>query len=77
MYQIYIYPAYGRMYFSEQEVLDDWNSGKDFRVVNGSYINKTEAGSFRGHEAQRGHESKEVWYQYHTPSGPLQFRIQP
>ena len=76
----YIYPAYGRMYFSKEEVLADWNSGKDFRLVNGTYLNKTEAGSQRGYqsgESQRGHELKEVWYQYHTPSGPLQFRIQP
>lgn len=29
--------AYGRDYFSENIVLDDWMGGKDFKVVGGPY----------------------------------------
>ena len=37
-------PAYGRDYKSKQEVLADWNAGKDFRIATASgYINKEDA----------------------------------
>jgi hypothetical protein len=29
--------AYGRDYFSENLVLDDWQGGKDFKIVGGPY----------------------------------------
>jgi hypothetical protein len=29
--------AYGRNYFSENLVLDDWHAGKDFKIVGGPY----------------------------------------
>lgn len=31
-------PAYGRRYNTEQEVKDDWNAGKDFKIIGGPYI---------------------------------------
>ena len=30
-------PAYGRKYKNKQEVLKDWYTGKDFKIVNGPY----------------------------------------
>lgn len=35
-------PAYGRKYLTRGEVMDAWNSGLDFRVVNGSYFSKAD-----------------------------------
>lgn len=36
-------PAYGRDYTSQKAVREDWEAGKDFRVVGGPYINKQDA----------------------------------
>jgi hypothetical protein len=38
--QLDVVPAYGRDYNSEDYVRRDWNNNKDFRIVEGSYINK-------------------------------------
>lgn len=36
-------PAYGRDYRNKKEMMDDWNSGKDFCIATGSYINISDA----------------------------------
>ena len=39
-----VQPAYGREYNSQAAVLEDWNSGKDFRVAGTStYVDKRSA----------------------------------
>ena len=30
-------PAYGRSYSTKASMLADWNSGKDFKILNGPY----------------------------------------
>jgi len=35
-----IVPAYGRSYSSADEVLEAWNSNKDFKLYSGPYLNK-------------------------------------
>jgi len=35
--RIILIPAYGRKYNTKQEMLNDWNSGKDFHIVQGAY----------------------------------------
>lgn len=39
---IYISGAYGRTYQTKEQVLKDWEDNKDFRIVNGPYINKSD-----------------------------------
>lgn len=34
---LFLVPAYGRSYNSVEELIDDWESGKDFRVLRGPY----------------------------------------
>jgi len=31
-------PAYGTVYVDEMQMLDDWNNGKDFKIINGPYF---------------------------------------
>ena len=31
-------PAYGRQYKTSQEAKADWDAGKDFKIVGGSYL---------------------------------------
>jgi hypothetical protein len=35
-----INPAYGRSYSTEEEALEAWNEGLDFRIINGPYLSK-------------------------------------
>ena len=38
---MFIVPAYGKVYNTEEEVLKDWNDNVDFKVMGrGPYINK-------------------------------------
>ena len=34
---LFLIPAYGRFYDSKEALLNDWESGKDFRIVRGPY----------------------------------------
>lgn len=34
--------AYGRTYRSQAEVLKDWNANKDFKIVGGPYLSKSD-----------------------------------
>lgn len=36
-------PAYGRSYTSVAAMLEDWNAGKDFKLVGGSYFSSRDA----------------------------------
>jgi hypothetical protein len=36
--QLMIMPAYGRQYKTSQEAKADWETGKDFKIVNGPYL---------------------------------------
>jgi hypothetical protein len=38
MSTLFIRPAYGKQYHSQQQALNDWNAGKDFKIVNGPYL---------------------------------------
>jgi hypothetical protein len=40
---ITVTPAYGRDYKTEAEARADWNSGKDFSIPGGGYVNKEDA----------------------------------
>lgn len=35
--RVYLVPAYGRQYQTEEAVLKDWNAGKDFKIDGGPY----------------------------------------
>jgi hypothetical protein len=35
--------AYGREYRNQKDARNDWNENKDFRSVDGPYLNKTDA----------------------------------
>jgi hypothetical protein len=39
MSTINAFPAYGRVYKTDAELLKDWNDGKDFRLHGNQYIN--------------------------------------
>ena len=45
--QLVLTPAYGRKYLSESDMLRDWRSGKDFKILGGPYC------SIRDWEAMR------------------------
>ena len=34
---LFLMPAYGRYYETEEQALEDWNGGKDFKIVSGPY----------------------------------------
>ena len=34
---IYLLPAYGRVYKTAEQALQDWRNGKDFKMYNGPY----------------------------------------
>lgn len=36
-YPMYLVPAYGRKYHGSIDMLQDWVSGKDFKIQNGPY----------------------------------------
>lgn len=38
--------AYGRTYDSIISAKDDWDDGKDFKIVGGSYIDKSDWGAY-------------------------------
>jgi hypothetical protein len=38
MSTLFIRPAYGRTYHSQQQALNEWNAGKDFKIINGPYL---------------------------------------
>jgi hypothetical protein len=38
MTQILIIPAYGRKYLNKEDLLKDWDSGKDFKLCGGPYL---------------------------------------
>jgi hypothetical protein len=65
---VYVKPAYGRQYWTQEEVLADWNSGKDFRIHEGTYINKTEYDKYLKGEG--------LCYLWHTAGGPFQFEME-
>lgn len=35
-----VYPAFGRRYCSAKQAAQDWNEGKDFKIVGGPYFSK-------------------------------------
>jgi hypothetical protein len=37
---LFLEPAYGRYYTSQEAALKDWNSGKDFKISGGPYCSK-------------------------------------
>lgn len=39
----FVTASYGRSYKTQAAVLEDWNSDKDFKIISGPYINKTDA----------------------------------
>ncbi len=43
MKTLIVVPAYGRRYETADEVLVDWNDGKDFKVPGGVYLSKRES----------------------------------
>jgi hypothetical protein len=38
MNEVYIVAAYGRQYYTNEEMLNDWNNGKDFLIYGGPYL---------------------------------------
>jgi hypothetical protein len=36
--KVFVLPAYNRNYVSEDEALQDWFTGKDFKIANGPYF---------------------------------------
>lgn len=48
MSRIHCSPAYGRDYESEEDVLRDWENGKDFKLegLHSGHINKQDAENF-------------------------------
>lgn len=35
MFNLILMPAYGRRYETNSEAVEDWNAGKDFRIIGG------------------------------------------
>lgn len=42
-----IMPAYGRQYKTSQEAKADWETGKDFKIVNGPYLSIRDINSLK------------------------------
>lgn len=38
MNMLFIIPAYGRRYQTEEALRKDWEDGKDFKILNGPYL---------------------------------------
>jgi hypothetical protein len=34
---LFVVPAFGKVYKTQNQAVKDWHAGKDFKVVNGSY----------------------------------------
>jgi hypothetical protein len=47
MQTLFLRPAYGRHYQSQQKALNDWNSGKDFKIINGPYCSNRDLPAIR------------------------------
>jgi hypothetical protein len=45
--QLMIMPAYGRQYKTSQEAKADWETGKDFKIVNGPYLSIRDINSLK------------------------------
>lgn len=55
--------AYGRRYFGPEDAKADWNAGKDFRLISGEYINKSDWQKYARLDLVR--------FQSVTPSGEI------
>ena len=59
-------PAYGRKYKTKKEMLDDWDGGKDFKILGGPYCSirdlKSLLDDFRLIEIQYGIETKYSYF---------------
>lgn len=53
---VYAIPAYGRHYNSVEEIQDDWNNGKDFKLTYGPYFSNRDIDHFKN----LGYESIEI-----------------
>lgn len=63
---ISIVPAYGRCYDSFEQLQQDWNAGKDFKLPSGPYLSKRDLSALRA----RSHTHVVfVWY---TSTGDIQ-----
>ena len=47
MSTLFIRPAYGKQYHSQQQALNDWNAGKDFKIINGPYLSNRDIPQIR------------------------------
>lgn len=56
-------PAYGRDYNSVDALLADWNANKDFKILSGPYINKSDLIQF---ETNRSFKVIKFWFHKHT-----------
>mgnify|MGYP000011736156 FL=1 len=68
---IWVTGAYGRRYFGPEDAKEDWEAGKDFRMVNETYtyINKS--------DWKKQARMDMIYFQHVTPSGePFAFIIQ-
>ena len=36
--RVYLEPAYGRKYSTQEAVLEHWHAGKDFKILGGPYL---------------------------------------
>ena len=46
---VVLMPAYGRMYLSSEDAVNDWNNGKDFKVVGAGYCSNRDLGYLKDH----------------------------
>ena len=59
MSTLFIRPAYGRNYHSQQQALNDWNAGKDFKIINGPYLSNRDLPAIRA----EGHRYIVIFWQ--------------
>jgi hypothetical protein len=57
---MYLAPAYGRRYRTEQELLEAWEAGKDFKIVGGPYTSIRDCAALQ-------QECSSLWLKQATP----------
>jgi hypothetical protein len=40
-------PAYGRVYLTKEDAVNEWMAGRDFKVINGPYCSVRDSNSLR------------------------------
>lgn len=61
MKMLFIIPAYGRRYETEEALRKDWEDGKDFKILNGPYLSIRDQDQIEGEIYAVSWNSPKMW----------------